>query len=106
MKKQFEVGHYIKQGDLFGIVYIGFEVQGKSQPKFPFVKIKFDKQYTYKQLYDMGFELSFYYRERAYWIFKVNEKEMVVPELNRLKKLGFIIKENSPEFMKFMAHYI
>lgn len=111
MKKKYYVGHYIKDQDLFAEVYIvaGNEEAMSKKYETVAIMITFDQAFTYNELKNKGILLPFYTRsKKTKWIFKVNERKIILPELNRLSKLGFKIldPQTNPHLHKLIASWI
>jgi len=111
MKMKYYVGYCIKSLELFANVEVVNEIEKSMLKTFKTLKIKiiFEKDYTMNELSKKGIELPYYVKEgKNKWVFKIHDRDQLMPELNRLSNNGFKIieVENNPELRKLIASFI
>jgi hypothetical protein len=101
------VGSMIKLGELFAVVDLIFEDINKIEFKTD-INIKFDQVYSYRDLVNMEIPLPYYTRTGKSWTFKSIQQKIIIPEIERLKSLGFEIEDtqNNPALLKWMTKLI
>ena len=107
-KKEYYVGHMIKKGILIAQLCIVLESVSSfiKRDDILSIKIKFDKKYTFSELNSMDINLPYYTSNgRNVWVFQINDKKELIPELNRLSENKFTI-EKKREFKEFLTNWI
>lgn len=111
MRNRYYVGHCVKGISLFANVVVIFEQDnsGLKQYNNVMIEITFEKDFNFRELKEQGIELPYYTKGKKYtWTFKIEHKDQLIPELNRLDKNGFKIMDikQNPEIHRLIATLI